>query len=133
MAQQGSTPSNRGGSREDRESWQHDDDDRSRRNQPGSAPGDDQQSAYSGRSQQMGDCYTGSVRNYYHQWREEQARDLDDDYDDWRRDRYKKFSDEFDAWRRGRSNHGGAPAPVATRAEATTSSGSTPRPSGLAV
>ena len=64
MAQQGSTPSNRGGSREDRESWQRDDDDRSRRNQPGGSYGDDQQSAYSGRSQQMGDYYTGSDRNY---------------------------------------------------------------------
>jgi len=73
------------------------------------------------------DCSSGSnrptsVRNFYHPWREEQARGLDDDYADWRRDRYKKFSDEFDASRRGRSNHGSAPAPDATSGPGTPSS-----------
>ena len=122
MAQQGSNPSNRGGSQEDRASPQHGDEDRSRREQFGSAPGEDQPSAYSERSPQMGDSHTGSVRNFYHPWREEQARGLDDDYADWRRDRYKKFSDEFDASRRGRSNHGSAPAPDATSGPGTPSS-----------
>ncbi len=38
----------------------------------------------------------------YHQWRNEQMRNLDDDYREWRQDRYKKFSDEFTQWRKNR-------------------------------
>ncbi|MEO6745759.1 MAG: hypothetical protein ABIS28_07520 [Caldimonas sp.] len=133
MAQQGSNPSNRGSSQEDHASRQHGDVDRSRREQVGAGPGpgQDQRSAYSERSPQMGDIHTGSVRSFYHPWRQEQARDLDDDYADWRRDRYKKFSDEFDAWRRGRSNHGGAAAPDATSGPGTPSSESGSASSGM--
>ena len=39
----------------------------------------------------------------YHQWREEQIRNLDNDYQSWRQDRYRKFSDEFNTWRASRS------------------------------
>ena len=38
----------------------------------------------------------------YHQWREEQMRNLDNDYHAWRGERYKKFSDDFGEWRRNR-------------------------------
>lgn len=38
----------------------------------------------------------------YHQWREEQLRNLDNDYHSWRQERYKKFSDEFNQWRSSR-------------------------------
>lgn len=39
----------------------------------------------------------------YHQWREEQMRNLDNDYHTWRQERYKKFSEEFNSWRNSRS------------------------------
>lgn len=38
----------------------------------------------------------------YHQWRNEQVRQLDSDYQSWRKDRYKKFADEFSSWRSSR-------------------------------
>lgn len=39
----------------------------------------------------------------YHQWREQQMRQLDEDYQSWRGERYKRFSDDFETWRRERA------------------------------
>lgn len=44
----------------------------------------------------------------YHQWRNEQLRNLDQDYGDWRRERYGKFSEEFSNWRTQRAGNRGA-------------------------
>jgi len=131
MAQQGSNPSHRGNSQEDRASRQHGDEDRLRREQFGAGANEDQPSAYSERSPQMGDIHTESVRSSYDPWRQEQARDLDVDYANWRRDRYKKFSDEFDAWRRGRSHHGSASASDTTSGLGTPSSESGSASTGM--
>jgi hypothetical protein len=35
----------------------------------------------------------------YHQWREEQIKNLDRDYHGWRQQRYQKFSEDFNNWR----------------------------------
>lgn len=40
----------------------------------------------------------------YHQWREEQMRNLDKEYETWRQDRYRKFADEFNTWRASRQS-----------------------------
>lgn len=59
---------------------------------------------YQGRESQMGG-YGGQQPHYdpdYHQWREQQMRDLDNDYEHWRQERYKKFSEEFNQWRSSR-------------------------------
>ena len=41
----------------------------------------------------------------YHNWRQEQVRNLDRDYDDWRQERFQKFSNEFNTWRTGRTRN----------------------------
>lgn len=49
--------------------------------------------------------YPGHARHPdpdYHQWRQEQIRNLDRDYNDWRQERYHKFSSDFDSWRSNR-------------------------------
>ncbi|HSN34147.1 MAG TPA: hypothetical protein VLU41_15765 [Ideonella sp.] len=54
----------------------------------------------------------------YHQWRNEQLRNLDNDYRSWREDRYRKFSEEFGRWRSGRS------APAGSSGSSTEDTGS---------
>jgi len=117
MAQQGSNPSHRsGGSRDERESGQWDDDERSRQNQHGGSDGGaEQQSGFSRGGRQMGDASTGSERNdgggfdsqdrfaSISHWGIGTEWHLDDTDAEWRRDRYRKFSDEFDTLRRDRA------------------------------
>ena len=42
----------------------------------------------------------------YHQWRQDQLRQLDDDYDSWRKERYERFADDFNTWRTSRGGSG---------------------------
>jgi len=57
----------------------------------------------------------------YHQWREEQLRNLDNDYETWRGERYKKFSEDFNTWRSSRERDSGG---VKGQATGGTSAGS---------
>jgi hypothetical protein len=78
-----------------------------------SSPQSDWQRSQGGRQQGWNDDYQqqGRFQNSqqhfdpdYHQWRDEQLRNLDNDYQDWRKERYQKFSDEFATWRNSRLN-----------------------------
>lgn len=61
----------------------------------------------------------------YHQWREQQLRNLDDDYQSWRGEHYKKFSDEFSEWRKNRSTQDTGSANKRSTASGTGSSSGT--------
>ena len=89
--------------------------------------------------------YTGSYgsgqRHHdpeYHQWREEQIRNLDNDYQSWREERYKKFSDDFTSWRNSRSGGQGqnevsasrTPRPRPGQRQRRSSATAAPAPSG---
>jgi len=86
------------------------DDDEGRYNQSQSqsqsyGQGQSGERGFSGSSERSGygrDQQSSSSRQFdpdYHQWRNEQIKNLDSDYDDWRRERYQKFSTDFNDWR----------------------------------
>lgn len=60
----------------------------------------------------------------YHQWREEQIRNLDNDYESWRQERYSKFADEFNTWRSSRQRDASADKDKSAGASNTQTGGS---------